>query len=139
MSIPNTQGRKYFCPEKELAGRYRKSFCQVIIKKLKNGGRNTEKLLKNNKIKPGDLSGVIVVSGPGGFTSVRIGVVTANTLGFALGIPVAGIRKAEGETAKDLIGEGLKRLKKIKVEEIVLPFYGQEPNITKPKKLVIDY
>jgi tRNA threonylcarbamoyladenosine biosynthesis protein TsaB len=93
-----------------------------------------ERLLKKNKIKLGDLSGIIVVSGPGGFTSVRIGVVTANTLGFALGIPVAGIRKVEGATVKELIREGLKRLKKVKVGEIVLPFYGKEPNITKPKK-----
>lgn len=93
-----------------------------------------KKLLKKNKIKSKDLGGIIVVSGPGGFTATRIGVVTANTLGFALGIPVAGIRKVEGATAKESIREGLKRFKKVKAGEIVLPFYSQEPNITKPKK-----
>lgn len=95
-----------------------------------------ERLLKKNKIKLGDLSGIIVVFGPGGFTSVRIGVVTANTLGFALGIPVAGVKKIDGDNKKRLIRDGVIKLKKVRVGEIVLPFYGQEPNITKPKRIM---
>jgi len=92
-----------------------------------------DKLLKKNKIMLDDLSGIIVVSGPGGFTSVRIGAVTANTLGFVLDIPVAGVPKSEGATIQKLVEAGLKKLKEVKVGEIVLPFYGAEPNITKPK------
>lgn len=93
-----------------------------------------DKLLRKNKIMLDDLSGIIVVSGPGGFTSVRIGAVTANTLGFVLGIPVAGVPKLAGTTLQELVKEGLKKLKEVKVGEMVMPFYGAEPNITKPRK-----
>lgn len=91
------------------------------------------KLLRKNKIMLADLSGIIVVSGPGGFTSVRIGVIAANTLGFVLRIPVAGVPKPASSTIGKLIKEGLKKLKGVNVGEIALPFYGAEPNITKPK------
>lgn len=38
-----------------------------------------------------DLTGVAVGLGPGPFTGLRVGVVTARTLGFALDIPVHGV------------------------------------------------
>jgi len=93
-----------------------------------------DKLLKQNKVMPGDLTGIIVISGPGGFTSIRSGVVVANTLGFTLGIPVAGAPRLDSSSMRELIKIGLDRLEKVKGGSIVLPFYGREPNITKPKK-----
>ena len=48
------------------------------------------KILKKNKISFKDLSGVNVIPGPGSFTGTRIGVAVANTIGFALKIPVNG-------------------------------------------------
>ncbi|MFA5867303.1 MAG: tRNA (adenosine(37)-N6)-threonylcarbamoyltransferase complex dimerization subunit type 1 TsaB [Actinomycetota bacterium] len=42
-------------------------------------------------IKIGDISGIAVGTGPGLFTSLRIGVVTANTLSQVLRVPVAGV------------------------------------------------
>jgi tRNA threonylcarbamoyl adenosine modification protein YeaZ len=91
------------------------------------------KLLKSNKVKLEDLSGIIVVVGPGGFTSIRIGVVTANILSFALNIPVVGVKKEVEHDLADLVEEGLAKLKKAKTGEIVMPFYDKEPNITTPK------
>lgn len=38
----------------------------------------------------GDLTAIAACIGPGGFTSIRIGLATARALGFAAGIPVAG-------------------------------------------------
>ncbi|HET8946785.1 MAG TPA: tRNA (adenosine(37)-N6)-threonylcarbamoyltransferase complex dimerization subunit type 1 TsaB [Candidatus Polarisedimenticolia bacterium] len=42
-----------------------------------------------------DLAGIAVALGPGSFTGVRVGLATAKGLGYALGIPVAGLSSLE--------------------------------------------
>ena len=55
-----------------------------------------EKILKKNKVNFKDLKEIEVETGPGSFTGLRVGVAVANSLGFALGIPVNG-KKMETE------------------------------------------
>lgn len=64
-----------------------------------------DKLLRRKKIKLADLKKVSVNPGPGGFSSTRTGVATANALNYVLG-----------------------------VNKVVLPVYDKEPNISKPKR-----
>ena len=75
-----------------------------------------------------DVTGLVVYRGPGSFTGLRIGITVFNTLAYANGWPIIG------ETGKDWQTKGLKRLEAGENEEIILPEYGGEANITKPRK-----
>ena len=96
-----------------------------------------DKLLKGQKISAGKaglkkksqmglalIKEIAVVNKGGSFTSLRIGVVTANALGYALGIPVSEASE-DGQTAGPR--------KKLGKFSIVQPKYYKEPNITLKK------
>ncbi len=74
------------------------------------------------------LSGIIVYEGPGSFTGLRIGITIVNTMAHELNIPIVG------STGSDWVEVGLDKLKQSKPGIIVMPVYGGEANITKPKK-----
>jgi tRNA threonylcarbamoyladenosine biosynthesis protein TsaB len=84
-------------------------------------------LLRRHNADLGNLESIVVFSGPGSFTSLRIGHTVANALSDGLGIKVVG---AMGE---NWISDGLAALSDVKVGAIAMPVYGSEPNITKPK------
>ncbi|OGY45400.1 MAG: tRNA (adenosine(37)-N6)-threonylcarbamoyltransferase complex dimerization subunit type 1 TsaB [Candidatus Buchananbacteria bacterium RIFCSPHIGHO2_01_FULL_44_11] len=94
-----------------------------------------EKILKTAKTTSQKLRGIIVALGPGPFTALRIGIVIANTLSYALQIPAAGVKLTGLETEDDFIQAGLAELKGKRGVSILTPFYGQPPNITKSKQL----
>ncbi|MHB9150448.1 MAG: tRNA (adenosine(37)-N6)-threonylcarbamoyltransferase complex dimerization subunit type 1 TsaB [Thermoleophilia bacterium] len=50
-----------------------------------------ERALEEVKARPGDLGAVVVGTGPGTFTGVRIGVASARAVALALDIPVLGV------------------------------------------------
>ena len=76
----------------------------------------------------GNFTGIVVFSGPGSFTSLRIGHTVANALADSLEIPVVG---ALGD---DWLSDGVSRLETAPIGQPVMPFYGAEPNITQAKK-----
>lgn len=75
-----------------------------------------------------DISAIGVFEGPGSFTGLRIGMTVVNTMADSLNIPIVGGR---GDNWQD---EVLLKLNDNQNQRIVLPFYGGEANITKPRK-----
>ncbi len=52
-------------------------------------------LLQAAGMKRNDLEGIAVSSGPGSFTSLRVGISTAKGMAFSLGIPIVGVSSLE--------------------------------------------
>ncbi len=82
-----------------------------------------DKLLQKNKLKLKNITEIEVNNKGGSFTALRIGVVTANALGFALGIPVKAV-------------EEYQKKKKNQKFDIIKPEYAGEPNITIKKNKI---
>lgn len=89
-------------------------------------GRLTQ-LIKSQHHTLKDLTGVIIFSGPGSFTSLRIGHTVANALADSLGIPVIGA------TGDHWLQRGTVAVATAKPGVPALPHYGAEAHITKPK------
>jgi tRNA threonylcarbamoyladenosine biosynthesis protein TsaB len=77
-------------------------------------------IIKEAGLKSDALTGILVFLGPGSFTGLRIGLSFANALAYGLGIPIF---EADKDGKFDLN----------KPKELVIPNYGAEPKITKPK------
>ena len=75
-----------------------------------------------------NISGIGIMRGPGSFTGLRIGMAVANTLADGLGIPIVG------ETGDSWRESALGRLSSGEDDQVILPFYGGDAHITKPKK-----
>jgi tRNA threonylcarbamoyladenosine biosynthesis protein TsaB len=75
-----------------------------------------------------DVSGIVVYRGPGSFTGLRIGITVVNTIADQVPCPIVGTN------GDNWIEEGLEKLKLSENDRIVLPEYGGEANITKPRK-----
>ncbi|MDD5071546.1 MAG: hypothetical protein PHQ42_02300 [Patescibacteria group bacterium] len=79
-----------------------------------------DKILSSKKIKLKDLKEIEIANegnADTSFTSLRIGIATANALGYALGIPVRGLP----EKVKSKRFSGF---------DVIEPVYNKEPNIT---------
>ncbi len=75
-----------------------------------------------------DISGIVVCKGPGSFTGLRISLTVMNTIADSKGIPIVG------ESGDTWLEKALKRLDAGENDQLVMPEYGREPNITKPRK-----
>ena len=98
----------------------------IAVKEIEAKQSQAEKLLaginsflSQRKVGLKDLTKIYVKNKKGSFTALRIGVVTANALGYALGIKTSTLDK--------------KYVKELKNITIVQPKYEKEPNITVKK------
>lgn len=108
-----------------------------------------QKIIEKNKLKLKDIKKIQVANKGDektSFTALRIGVVTANTLGYALGVPVIGFRLPAVLSADKAGKAGIsdppslpclpagRKLRRASVRcrkfNIVEPIYSKEPNIT---------
>lgn len=76
-----------------------------------------------------DITGIGVMKGPGSFTGLRIGLTVMNTLASDRNIPIVGV-----EDGAEWQNEALARLQNSENDQLVMPHYGREANITKPRK-----
>ena len=90
--------------------------------------RHCVDMLADHQRTLGDLTGVGVFRGPGSFTGLRIGLTVANTMADGLTVPIVG------GLGNDWEAETIAALQAGKNHHIVLPEYGSEAHITKPRK-----
>jgi tRNA threonylcarbamoyladenosine biosynthesis protein TsaB len=81
----------------------------------------------HNKALP-DLTGIVVYQGPGSFTGLRIGMSVANTLAYALGVPIAGA------TGDNWATDAIQSLQNNPTKLPIQPEYGAPANVTLAKK-----
>lgn len=84
---------------------------------LKRGGKSLH-----------DIRGIVCFQGPGSFTGLRIGLTLANTLAYALGVPIVA-RQDPG-----WLETGIADLLAGKNDKLAQPEYGAEAHITAQKK-----
>ncbi|MBU4375528.1 hypothetical protein KKH38_03440 [Patescibacteria group bacterium] len=102
--------------KKKFSAKYRQA--EKLLPEIK-------KILDKNNLELSNIEKIQVVNkgtDKTSFTALRIGVVTANALGYALGVPVIGCRMSDVGCRKVAV--------KKKRFNIVEPIYCKEPNIT---------
>ncbi len=94
-----------------------------------------------------DLTAIGVGVGPGPFTGLRVGLVTARTLGFVLEIPVYGVCSLDvlaAEAARDLAGRDFVVATDARRKEVYLASYDADgvrvagPVVDKPAAVATD-
>lgn len=86
-----------------------------------------QELLAIHKLEPKELKGLGVYTGSGSFTGLRIGTTVANALAYSLNLPIVS------GAGKNWQNEIIDKLQNGKNEQVVVPSYDHEANITRPK------
>jgi tRNA A37 threonylcarbamoyladenosine modification protein TsaB len=125
------------------------------VKTINKPFKQSEMLLSeiNKVVGKNTPDGFIVVSGPGAFSGLRIGIATANALAFALKKPIVGVQLKKSwlnlteqekimrvwEAGVNFIhnsefGQPAEAFAKAGIHNSVRPEYGAEPNIGRKAK-----
>lgn len=90
----------------------------------------TADFLRDHLVSLESLEKIVVVSGPGSFTSTRIIVTIANALAFAKSLPVIGVENTARQGGEELIRASGLLWAKQKTAGFVTPVYDRPPHIT---------
>ena len=75
-----------------------------------------------------NLTGIGIFQGPGSFTGLRIGHSVANALAYGLNLPIVGT------SGENWVKDALRRLTSGENDKLVVPEYGAQARVTKPRK-----
>ncbi len=89
-----------------------------------------EAALKENGYSYRDLTHLVSLLGPGGFTSLRVGVTAINTLAYALGLPSAGIHLSDLWSSRVKPQQNFLWLHSTRRTQIFVKGYGADGTIT---------
>ncbi len=74
------------------------------------------------------LTGMVVMKGPGSFTGLRIGCTVVNTIAQFEAVPLVGVSGDDWQTrGQQLLAAGYNH-------QLVVPDYGRPARVTKPRK-----
>lgn len=90
--------------------------------------------LRSRGAGPAQLDGILLLSGAAKFSLSRQVATALNTLAFAYGTKIAGIRSSSFDQAS--VARGLRVLHRAHPGMSTLPWYVGAPHITKPKKIM---
>lgn len=85
-------------------------------------------LLEEHHLTFDDITGIGVFRGPGSYTGLRIALTVLNTFAATQRVPIVG------DTSENWQDVCLARIAAGKNDEMVLPEYGGDAHITKPRK-----
>ena len=94
---------------------------------------DVDALLRRGGVREAQLEGIVVGTGPGSFTGLRIGLATARALAFALDIPVAGVSTLAALAAG---APGAVPVVDARRREI-FALVGSEPRVLPPAELAV--
>lgn len=94
---------------------------------------DVDALLRQAGARTGDLQGLVVGTGPGSFTGLRVGLATARGLALSLGLPVAGVSTLDALAAG--APGALPVIDARRAEVFVLQ---DEPRVLAPEELQLD-
>lgn len=128
----NTRGRLHVwvCDQRGVVLRHRQRVVQWHGAEY--ALRVVDSCLADQSLTPRRLRRILVVRGPGAFSAVRVGLVLANTFSYILHIPIRGVR-----SESQLTEAQIRRLVSDRsgyTQRAVRPWYGKEPNISRPKR-----